>query len=1194
MRRIFKIGFKGLEPFGKYDLLKRIGAGGMGEVFLARTRDSPDLVVVKRILPHLTENARFLRLFLDEARIAARLIHKNIARIFELGETDGSWFVAMEYVPGRDLRDLLRRMKERDELTPVEVVLRIGVEVAQGLQYAHKATDNVGKPLKIVHRDVSPHNVIVSRFGEVKLVDFGVAKAANKAMHTATGILKGKFPYMAPEQANAKKVDPRTDVFALGIVLWELLTVRHLFRGKSDAATLKKVRACDVGPPSEAVPQIPKAVDKLLLRALEKEPRRRYPTAEAFGEAIQEVLLGLGPADVQGWFHALEEPNDWEDAESLASADPSDSATEEATRSFGAATVGEGRRALGTSSQVPLSTRVQEDPRLKGEDGSKTAQLLSAIAQRPTNLAPQATSFVGRVAELADLHQLFRHGARLITLLGPGGTGKTRLSVQFASQLVSYFGPSGSPDVRRGGTWFCDLTEARDLDGICQAVAHALAVPLSPADPVKQLGHALAARGEAMLVLDNFEQVVAHAPATVEQWMVAAPLLRVVVSSRELLKVAQEAVFEVPPLRVPGKGDVVRTSEAVQLFVERARTVRPNWEPNPSEEDAIAEVVRQLDGMPLAIELAAGRMGMLSPGQLVQRLPRRFDLLAGGKATDRQATLRGAIDWSWKMLGPDEQTALAQLALFRGGFSAEAAEAVVDLARFPAAPEVLSAVLTLRSKSLVRSYFPPGGSGEMRYGLFESIREYALEKLQAMPELAAAKDRHARFFTALGGRLSAGAEGNAALLDALELERENLNSVFQRALDGEDYNSLALTAVLALDPLLALRGPFRLHIAMLDAGLAKLGEEASVKRMLGLEARGRARASRGDYDQAEHDIVAMIALAQKEGMVDVEGRGTSYRGTFERQRGNQAEARRYFDAALVLHRAAGDRRMEGRTLSNIGALLDEQGREQEALATYQRALEIHREVGDRRYEGITMLNLGVQQQNQSLFAQAKASYQGALAIQRELGARISEGIAHGNLGDLNRDLQQGPQALAHYKSALEIMREVGSRYLEGVIVAAMASLYQEQAQLEEAHARYTEALRVLREVGNRRYSGIVLAGLAAVDACLLRLVEADTQLAEATRILNEIGDQNLLEALDIYRAHVELSRALTTLSDKEAAELEALVEKRVARAERASPPNALHPAGMPSPAERSDQVRAALRSLRAAMRRSRHTVRSRT
>ena len=184
--------------------------------------------------------------------------------------------------------------------------------------------------------------------------------------------------------------------------------------------------------------------------------------------------------------------------------------------------------------------------------------------------------------------------------------------------------------------------------------------------------------------------------------------------------------------------------------------------------------------------------------------------------------------------------------------------------------------------------------------------------------------------------------------------------------------------------------------------------------------------------------------------------------------------------------------------------------------------------------------------------------------------------------------------MAHYKSALEIAREVGSRHVEGMTILAMASLYQEQASLEAAHASYSEALRVLREVGNRRGLGLALAGLAAVDGCLLRFAEAAGQLAEANQLLNEVGDQNLLDALDLYRAHVELSRAMVSPSDQEAFELERQVERRVQRAQSASPPDEVHPAGLPSPAARSENVRAALRSLRAAMRRSRHTVRSKT
>jgi eukaryotic-like serine/threonine-protein kinase len=188
--------------FGKFELLRRLGAGGMGEVFLGRAPDL-GLVVVKRILPHLTENARFLRLFLDETRIVARLTHPNIARVVELGEVGENWYVAMEHVAGKDLRQLLRRGREQHTKTPVPVAIYIAREMAAALAYAHALKDSAGKLLKIVHRDVSPHNILVSNEGAVKLIDFGVARAANKAMHTQSGMLKGKFSYMSPEQATA-------------------------------------------------------------------------------------------------------------------------------------------------------------------------------------------------------------------------------------------------------------------------------------------------------------------------------------------------------------------------------------------------------------------------------------------------------------------------------------------------------------------------------------------------------------------------------------------------------------------------------------------------------------------------------------------------------------------------------------------------------------------------------------------------------------------------------------------------------------------------------------------------------------------------------------------------------------------------------------------------------------------------------
>lgn len=1167
------------EAFGRYTLVKRLGAGGMGEVFLARANGSTEDIVLKRILPHLTENPRFLRLFLDETRIASRLVHPNIARIYELGEVDGTWFVAMELVAGKDLRELLKRAREQGHHVPLEVALGVGVEIARGLSHAHGATDAQGRLLHVVHRDVSPHNILIGRNGEVKLIDFGVAKAANKSVQTGTGILKGKFPYMAPEQAHAKPVDPRTDVFALGIVLWEMVCAKYLFRGKTDAVTLKLVREAQVPLPSSLRDDVPEAVDRVLMKALKKEPRDRYPTAEAFREALSTVLAGLPPPDIAKWLVDYDDvPGLDSSGESFVSEPPSAEATQ--LESHEKETVAESPSRA--SNHVRPRPGREPSDRKDGSDEKALSQLkeiLTQVAGRPTNIGPQATTFVGRVAELADLHQLFRQGARLLTLLGPGGTGKTRLSLQFGSQLVTHFQSVNEKGRRRGGVWFCDLTEAADRDGVCAAVARALGVPLMPTEPVKQLGHAILARGETLIVLDNFEQVVGAAAATIGAWLAVAPQARFVVTSRELLRVADETVFEVPPLRMPREARDARSAEAVELFIERSRAARPGWQPTDPELAAIAEIVKQLDGMPLAIELAASRMSVLSPSQLVQRLPRRFDVLVDRKAVDRQATLRGAIDWSWNNLSPAETSTLAQLSVFRGGLSAEAVEEVVALTGAPEGT-ALEALMTLRSKSLVRAYFPSGDEGQTRFGLYESIREYAKEKLQARPEHDGALARHSAYFLKLGAKLSAAAESGKTYLDELDLERENLNAVFQRALEVRQP-AVALSAVLHLDPLLTMRGPFGVHLQMLDAIIDKLEERGP--RAAALETRARARLARGRASDAEADLLEAEELATDCGDKGALGRIMLIRAMVDRQKGQRGESKQRFERALELLKDVGDLRMEGRAVSNIGTLQQELGEGGVALETYNRALEIHRAARDRRYEGITLANLGVLQQALGLLKAARANYQAALSIHRELGSRRSEGISHINLGDLAAELEQPGQALSHYESALEILRDVGARRFEGATLLMLASLHLQYGEYDDTMRRVPEAIDVLREVGDLRYLGLALGVRAATVALLGELEAAEEDMAEATRLLTEVGDLSFLDALDLYRAHLELGHALRTGSEHQAAVLDERILKRIAHVEKPGPAADAHPTGTPSAADRSEHVRAALRSLRGAL-----------
>ncbi|MGI5860682.1 MAG: protein kinase domain-containing protein [Myxococcales bacterium] len=266
----------------------------MAEIYLARQagiEGFEKLLVLKRILPHLAENEEFVEMFLHEARVAVRLNHPNVVQIFDLGEAEGAYFIAMEYIHGEDARRIWRQSELVGNPIPVPLVCRIVMDAAAGLDYAHKRTDASGAPLNIIHRDVSPQNLLVSFEGAVKVADFGIAKAADQATQTRSGVLKGKYSYMSPEQASGKEIDHRTDQFALGIVFYELLTLRRLFKRSNDIQTLTAVSECKVAPPSEVNPRIPQGLDAIVMKALARNPDDRYRDLSEMQMAIEEWLL---------------------------------------------------------------------------------------------------------------------------------------------------------------------------------------------------------------------------------------------------------------------------------------------------------------------------------------------------------------------------------------------------------------------------------------------------------------------------------------------------------------------------------------------------------------------------------------------------------------------------------------------------------------------------------------------------------------------------------------------------------------------------------------------------------------------------------------------------------------------------------------------------------------------------------------
>src|SRR5438105_5402153 len=265
--------------FGKYPLLERIAVGGMAEVFVAKSFGAEGfqrLLAIKKILPTLGEDAEFIRMFVDEARLAVQLAHANIVQVLELGKHDESLYIAMEYISGRDLRQLMERFRKRQQPMPLPQACLIVAEVCEALDHAHRKRDAQGRPLGIVHRDVSPQNVLVSFDGEVKLIDFGIAKAESRLQKTQAGILKGKFSYMSPEQVKGDAVDGRSDIFAAGILLWELVCGEKLFTGDSDFAILEKVRQTIVPAPRSVTRTCPELLEKVILKALANDPRERY------------------------------------------------------------------------------------------------------------------------------------------------------------------------------------------------------------------------------------------------------------------------------------------------------------------------------------------------------------------------------------------------------------------------------------------------------------------------------------------------------------------------------------------------------------------------------------------------------------------------------------------------------------------------------------------------------------------------------------------------------------------------------------------------------------------------------------------------------------------------------------------------------------------------------------------------------
>jgi eukaryotic-like serine/threonine-protein kinase len=284
--------------FDEYYLIERVAVGGMAEVFKGVSYGAEGferVSAVKRVLPHVAEDKDFIEMFIDEAQIAAQLQHPNIGQVYHLGQRDERYFIAMEFISGQDLRAIFDRARELQQPLDLAWCAYIIREVCGALEYAHLKRDSQQRPMHLIHRDVSPQNILVGYDGGVKLIDFGIAKASNKINKTQVGILKGKFSYMSPEQARGHQLDPRTDLFALAIVLYELITLERCFLGQTDFSTIERVRNIEYTSPRKIRRDIPAALEKIVQKGLSRDPNDRYQSASDFQEALTKFLQRHAP-----------------------------------------------------------------------------------------------------------------------------------------------------------------------------------------------------------------------------------------------------------------------------------------------------------------------------------------------------------------------------------------------------------------------------------------------------------------------------------------------------------------------------------------------------------------------------------------------------------------------------------------------------------------------------------------------------------------------------------------------------------------------------------------------------------------------------------------------------------------------------------------------------------------------------------
>jgi predicted ATPase/class 3 adenylate cyclase/Flp pilus assembly protein TadD len=677
---------------------------------------------------------------------------------------------------------------------------------------------------------------------------------------------------------------------------------------------------------------------------------------------------------------------------------------------------------------------------------------LRSLSTHPNNLPQQLTSFIGRERETAAVKQLLAGPSRLVTLIGTGGTGKTRLSLQSAADLL---------EVYPNGVWLIELASLSDPALVPQAAAGALGLHEEAGRPlIRTLVEHLEHR-QLLLVLDNCEHLVAAAALLADTILRTCPQVRMLATSREALRIDGEVTYRVPSLSLPeGSHETAPESllqfESTRLLIERASQVRPDFSLSSRNAPALVSICRRLDGIPLAIELAAARVRSLSVEEVDQRLDRRFQLLTGGSRTalPRQQTLRSLIDWSYDLLDEREKALFQRLSLFAGGWTANAAEQVCSGDAIDEW-DVFDLLTSLADKSLV---FTEDRDGATRYRFLETVRQFALEKATAVGADERWRDRHLTHFLSLAEEalphLSDAQQ--AVWLERLEAEHDNLRAALEWS---------RATA----------SGP--------EPGFRLVGALWRFWMMRGLLAEGRQHCTA--LFECYRDAPASGAL----------GKALHAAGNLALIQADVARARELYERAVAIRREIGDAVGEAGTIGNLGTIAQREGEFDTARRWFEQSLALFENLDDRNGVAISVTCLGTLAQAQGDYPAAREALLRALALNRQIGNRAAEANVLNNLGCVERQTNNVEAAEDAFRQALAINRELGFAWETALNLINLSVYPRLSGEFEEARACLTEALQHLRDVGARD----------TIVECLYQCAEVERHLGRPDRSARLFG-----------------------------------------------------------------------------------------